>query len=88
MRFSHEAAFVKSSANGYEPLLLDAMSGDATPFSHRDGVEAAWALFTPILEEWAKETDLSFPNYPAGAWGPGNGATPFGDEPPCRDLGG
>src|ERR1700730_5537106 len=46
------------------------------------------ALFTPVLEEWAKEPDLSFPNYPAGAWGPGNGATPFGDEPPCRDPGG
>ena len=67
MRFSYEAAFGKSSANGYERLLLDAMLGDAALFSHRDGVEAAWALFTPILEEWAKEPDLSFPNYPAGA---------------------
>ena len=33
MRFSYEAAFGKSSANGYERLLLDAMSGDATRFS-------------------------------------------------------
>jgi glucose-6-phosphate 1-dehydrogenase len=69
MRFSYEAAFGKSSANGYERVLLDAMSGDATLSSHRDGVEAAWALFPPILEEWAKEPDLSFPNYPAGSWG-------------------
>lgn len=37
MRFSCEAAFGKSSANGYERLLLDAMLGDATLFSHRDG---------------------------------------------------
>src|SRR6266436_3492401 len=44
MRFSYEAAFGKSSANGYERLLLDAMLGDATLFSHRDGVEASWAL--------------------------------------------
>src|SRR5258708_21224331 len=43
MRFSYEAAFGKSSANGYERLLLDAMVGAATLFSHRDGVEAAWA---------------------------------------------
>jgi len=53
MRFSYEAAFGKSSANGYERLLLDAMLGDATLFSHRDGVEAACA-FHSGLEEWAK----------------------------------
>ena len=82
-----EEHFDKSSANGYERLLLDAMLGDATLFSHRDGVEAAWALFTPILEAWAKDPDASFPNYPAGSWGPANVATLFGDEPPCRDLG-
>jgi glucose-6-phosphate 1-dehydrogenase len=44
MRFSYEAAFGKSAANGYERLLLDAMSGDATLFSHRDGIEAACAF--------------------------------------------
>jgi glucose-6-phosphate 1-dehydrogenase len=47
-------AFGKSSANGYERLLLDAMLGDGTLFAHRDGVEATWALMTPILEAWAK----------------------------------
>jgi len=41
------------SANGYERLLLDAMLGDATLFSHRDGVEAAY-VFHSGLEEWAK----------------------------------
>jgi glucose-6-phosphate 1-dehydrogenase len=87
MRFRYEDAFGKSSANGYERLLLDAMLGDATLFSHRDGVQATWALFTPILEAWAKDADASFPNYSAGSWGPGNVARPFGDEPPCRDLG-
>ena len=83
MRFKYEDAFGKSSANGYERLLLDAMLGDATLFSHRVGVEATWALFTPILEAWAKDADASFPNYPAGSWGPGNVATPFADEPSC-----
>jgi glucose-6-phosphate 1-dehydrogenase len=70
MRFRYEDAFGKSSANGYERLLLDAMLGDATLFSHRDGVEATWALFTPILDAWAKTPDTSFPNYSAGSWGP------------------
>jgi glucose-6-phosphate 1-dehydrogenase len=44
MLFSYEAGFGKSAANGYERLLLDAMLGDATLFSHRDGVEAACAF--------------------------------------------
>ena len=49
MDFDYEAAFGKSSANGYERLLLDAMLGDQTLFAHRDGVETTWALYTPIL---------------------------------------
>ena len=69
MNFSYADAFGKSSANGYERLLLDAMLGDATLFAHRDGVEATWALFTPILEAWAK-LEQDFPNYAAGSWGP------------------
>jgi len=70
MQFSYADAFGKSSANGYERLLLDAMLGDATLFAHRDGVEATWALFTPILESWAKTPAKDFPNYAAGSWGP------------------
>ena len=50
MNFNYAEAFGKSSANGYERLLLDAMLGDGTLFAHRDGVEATWALMTPILE--------------------------------------
>ena len=54
MDFSYAQAFGVSSANGYERLLLDAMLGDATLFAHREGVEATWALMTPILEYWAQ----------------------------------
>jgi glucose-6-phosphate 1-dehydrogenase len=70
MDFDYAEAFGKSSANGYERLLLDAMLGDQTLFSHRDGVETTWALFTPILEAWAAKTPEKFPNYAAGSWGP------------------
>jgi glucose-6-phosphate 1-dehydrogenase len=70
MNFSYADAFGASSANGYERLLLDAMLGDATLFAHRDGVEATWALMTPILQGWAKEQPKDFPNYAAGTWGP------------------
>jgi glucose-6-phosphate 1-dehydrogenase len=70
MDFDYEAAFGKSSANGYERLLLDAMLGDQTLFSHRDGVETNWALYTPILDAWAAKQPEVFPNYFAGSWGP------------------
>jgi len=70
MDFSYAQAFGKSSANGYERLLLDAMFGDATLFAHRDGVEATWSLITPILESWAKDPIRDLPNYAAGTWGP------------------
>ena len=70
MDFSYAQAFGKSSANGYERLLLDAMIGDATLFAHRDGVEATWSLITPILKAWAQNPIKDFPNYAAGTWGP------------------
>jgi glucose-6-phosphate 1-dehydrogenase len=70
MDFDYEAAFGKSSANGYERLLLDAMLGDQTLFAHREGVETTWALCTPILQAWAAKKPQVFPNYFAGSWGP------------------
>jgi glucose-6-phosphate 1-dehydrogenase len=70
MDFDYAGAFGKSSANGYERLLLDAMLGDQTLFAHRDGVEVTWALYTPILEAWAAKEPEVFPNYFAGSWGP------------------
>ena len=70
MDFDYESAFGKSTANGYERLLLDAMLGDQTLFSHRDGVETNWALYTPILDAWKAKTPEVFPNYFAGSWGP------------------
>ncbi len=70
MDFSYAQAFGTSSANGYERLLLDAMFGDATLFAHRDGVEATWALMTPILKGWSNDPIRDFPNYAAGTWGP------------------
>ena len=80
MNFSYAQAFGASSANGYERLLLDAMLGDATLFAHRDGVEATWGLFTPVLEAWANKYPQTFSNYEAGSWGPH-----CGDELVARD---
>ena len=60
MDFSYAEAFGVSSANGYERLLLDAMLGDGTLFAHRDGVEATWALMTPMLQCVGEESDEGF----------------------------
>jgi glucose-6-phosphate 1-dehydrogenase len=58
----------------YETLLEDVMRGDATLFVRADETEAAWALYTPILE--AKPAP--FP-YPAGSWGPKEACRLLGD---------
>ena len=68
--FKYVDAFGKYTANGYERLLLDAMLGDASLFTHRDAVETAWAIYTPLLEAWAKNPPKDFPNYASGTWGP------------------
>jgi glucose-6-phosphate 1-dehydrogenase len=52
--------------DAYETLLLDVITGDATLFVRADEVEAAWELFTPVLEQ----RPAVYP-YPAGSWGPG-----------------
>jgi glucose-6-phosphate 1-dehydrogenase len=49
----------------YETLLLDVMNGDPTLFVRADEVEAAWALYTPVLS-----FDRHVHIYPSGSWGP------------------
>jgi glucose-6-phosphate 1-dehydrogenase len=49
----------------YQTLLLDVVDGDQTLFVHADEVEAAWRLFTPILDN-----TLAVSFYAAGTWGP------------------
>ena len=46
------------------------MLGDGTLFAEREGVEATWALMTPILDAWKANPPQNFPNYEAGSWGP------------------
>ena len=49
----------------YQTLLVDVLEGDQTLFVHADEVEAAWRIFTPVLES---RPDIV--EYPAGSWGP------------------
>lgn len=70
MRFSYSESFKKASPGAYETLLRDLLAGDATLFMRSDQVEAAWRLLMPVLDAWAQNPAVDFPNYPAGSWGP------------------
>jgi glucose-6-phosphate 1-dehydrogenase len=70
MDFRYGASFGFAAPDAYERLLLDAMLGDATLFTRRDEVEAAWAFVNLIIEGWARSQPPRFPNYEAGTWGP------------------
>lgn len=49
----------------YQTLLLDVIDGDQTLFVRSDEVEAAWRLFTPVLNG-----KTSIHPYTSGSWGP------------------
>ena len=80
MDFDYIDYFGSTPDTGYERLLLDCMVGDATLFQRADMVEAGWNLIQPVLDVWKALPPRSFPNYPAGSWGP-----PEADELMARD---
>ena len=49
----------------YERLLGEAMDGDTSLFARQDGVEAAWAVVDPVLDD---ATPIH--EYECGSWGP------------------
>jgi glucose-6-phosphate 1-dehydrogenase len=70
MDFSYAEHFSAVPTTGYETLLYDCMTGDATLFKRADNIEAAWALMDPVLDVWSALPARNFPNYAAGSWGP------------------
>jgi glucose-6-phosphate 1-dehydrogenase len=70
MDFDYADYFGTTPATGYERLLYDCMTGDATLFQRADMVEAGWSVIAPILDVWNALPPRAFPNYAAGSWGP------------------
>ncbi len=70
MDFNYADYFGRTPSTGYEKLLRDCMLGDATLFQRADMIEAGWAMVQPILDVWAAEPPLDFPNYEVGTRGP------------------
>jgi glucose-6-phosphate 1-dehydrogenase len=71
MAFSYDESFGEPSDEGYVRLLADAMLGDPTLFTRSDEVEAAWRLYTPLLQ-LMEESPWQLPVHPyeARTWGP------------------
>jgi glucose-6-phosphate 1-dehydrogenase len=69
MDFLYGGAFRTSLPEAYERLILDTMLGDGTLFTRADEVEEQWTLVDAIVAAWQRDRP-SFPNYPAGTWGP------------------
>jgi glucose-6-phosphate 1-dehydrogenase len=70
MDFRYADYFGSTPSTGYERLLYDCMTGDATLFQRADMVEASWGVVAPILDVWKALPPRNFPNYAAGTWGP------------------
>ena len=69
MDFLYASSFLAEAPDAYERLLADCLVGDATLFTRKDEVEAAWTIIDPIEKRWAARA-TRFPNYDAGSWGP------------------
>ena len=71
MNFRYAEAFgVEDPPRAYAWLLRDAMQGDQTLFARSDWIDRAWQIVEPIVERWASEPPVDFPNYAAGSSGP------------------
>ncbi len=70
MDFDYKTFFAVAPSTGYETLLYDCMSGDATLFQRADNVEFAWQAIQPILNAWAQNPPDGLPNYKSGSFGP------------------
>jgi glucose-6-phosphate 1-dehydrogenase len=66
MEFDYAEDFAQAEiADAYELLILEAMEGDHSLFIRQDGVERAWEILQPVLEN---PPPITF--YEAGTWGP------------------
>lgn len=70
MDFQYGSYFGATPPEAYERLICDCMAGDNTLFARADEALASWKLLTPLLNYWAADKTVDFPNYPSGTWGP------------------
>ena len=69
MSFRYGDFFQAEPNTGYETLIYDCMTGDATLFQRADNIESGWAAVQPILDAWSKGYGGPV-DYKAGSDGP------------------
>ncbi len=69
MNFRNADYFQAEPNTGYETLIYDCMTGDATLFQRADNIEGGWAAVQPILDAWGKGYG-AMADYKAGSDGP------------------
>lgn len=65
----YAARYPREIPDAYERLLLDAIEGERRLFIRSDELDAAWALFTPVLKE-LEDKRIAPELYPYGSRGP------------------
>lgn len=79
----------RALTDAYERLLLDALNGDATYFTHWEEVELSWKWVQPVLEAFV-ENKVPLHTYPAGTGGPAAANTLTGEQGhawwPCEEM--
>ncbi|MGH3473167.1 MAG: glucose-6-phosphate dehydrogenase [Nocardioidaceae bacterium] len=68
MDFAYGGAFVESSPEAYERLILDVLLGDPPLFPQLEEVELSWQILDPIMDHWAAHGKPDI--YESGTWGP------------------
>ncbi|GBQ65619.1 glucose-6-phosphate 1-dehydrogenase [Ameyamaea chiangmaiensis NBRC 103196] len=69
VKFRYGDAFQQQPNVGYETLLYDCLTGDATLFQRADNINAAWRAVDPVLTAWAADPS-TLEWYAAGETGP------------------
>jgi glucose-6-phosphate 1-dehydrogenase len=70
MNFAYKDYFDMAPNTGYETLLYDCMTGDATLFQRADNVEIGWQVVQPFLDAWAGTAPGELHFHAAGSDGP------------------
>jgi glucose-6-phosphate 1-dehydrogenase len=70
LNFRFATEFQQAMPDGYERLLLDTMSGDASLFARSDEVELSWGIVDPIIAAWQEHGLPDLATYEPGLWGP------------------
>jgi glucose-6-phosphate 1-dehydrogenase len=69
LNLHYAARYNREIPDAYERLILDAIEGERRLFIRSDELDAAWALFTPLLQELERRK-VTPELYPYGSRGP------------------